>query len=373
MEVQLAIKKLADWEIVNTEKPFLIAGPCSAETEEQTLASAHELRKIGIEVFRAGIWKPRTRPDSFEGVGSIGLKWLQKVKKETGMLISTEVANVKHVYEALRAGIDILWIGARTTANPFAIQEIADALHGMDIPVLVKNPVNPDADLWLGAIERLQKAGITRIGAIHRGFSGFDHSIYRNPPSWQIPIELKRRLPDLPILCDPSHIGGKRELLQSISQKAMDLNYDGLMIESHPDPDNAWSDARQQVSAASLQVITESLVLRQVKPEGINYDTLEDLRFKIDKYDNELLDILQKRMETAEAIGKYKKRANMTILQPSRWEEVVGNSLKKGRKRNLSDRFTSKIFKAIHEESISKQTTIMNGEPGVNGHIKKSE
>lgn len=371
--LQDTIRKFEDWEIVNTEKPFLIAGPCSAETEEQVLASARELKKTGVEVFRAGIWKPRTRPDSFEGVGSIGLKWLQRVKKETGMMVTTEVANVKHVYEALRAGIDILWIGARTTANPFAMQEIADALNGMDIPVFVKNPVNPDVDLWLGAIERLQKAGITRIGAIHRGFSGFDHSIYRNPPSWQIPIELKRRLPDLPMLCDPSHIGGKRELLQSLSQKAMDLNYDGLMIESHPDPDNAWSDAQQQVTAASLQVIIENLVLRQVRPEGVSYDTLEDLRFKIDKYDNELLDILQKRMETAEAIGRYKKQANMTILQPNRWDEVVECSLKKGRKRNLSDRFTSKIFKAIHEESISKQTAIMNGGHSLNGQNKQTD
>jgi chorismate mutase len=372
MEVQLDIRKFSDWEIGNTDKPFLIAGPCSAETEEQTLKSAHELNRLGIQVFRAGIWKPRTRPNSFEGVGSKGLKWLKKVKKETGMLTSTEVANVKHVYESLRAGVDILWIGARTSANPFAMQELADALQGMDIPVFVKNPVNPDADLWLGAIERLQKAGISRIGAIHRGFSSFDHSIYRNPPSWQIPIELKRRIPDLPIICDPSHIGGKRELLQSISQKAMDLNYDGLMIESHPDPDNAWSDAQQQVSAASLQVIIESLVLRQVKPEGISYDTLEDLRFKIDKYDNELLDILQKRMEVAESIGAYKKKSNMTILQPNRWEEVVENSLVKGRKRDLSDRFTSKIFKAIHEESISKQTAIMNGLPKLNGSSKTS-
>ncbi len=373
MEVKTAIQKFADWEFINTEKPFLIAGPCSAETEEQIMLSAFELKKTGIEVFRAGIWKPRTRPNSFEGVGSIGLKWLQRVKKETGMLVTTEVANVKHVYEALRAGVDILWIGARTTANPFAMQEIADALNGMDIPVFVKNPVNPDVNLWLGAIERLEKAGITRIGAIHRGFSLSEHSIYRNPPSWQIPIELKRRLPDLPLLCDPSHIGGKRELLQSISQKAMDLNYDGLMIESHPDPDNAWSDASQQVSAASLQVIVDNLVLRQVKPEGISYDTLEDLRFKIDKYDNELLDILQKRMETAEAIGQYKKKANMTILQPNRWDKVVDNSLKKGRKRGLSDRFTSKIFKAIHEESISKQTAIMNGEPSVNGNNTKTD
>lgn len=368
MEVQTAIKKFADWEFVNTEKPFLIAGPCSAETEEQVMLSAYELKKIGIEVFRAGIWKPRTRPDSFEGVGSIGLKWLQRVKRETGMLVTTEVANVKHVYEALRAGIDILWIGARTTANPFAMQEIADALNGMDIPVFVKNPVNPDVNLWIGAIERLQKAGISRIGAIHRGFSLSEHSIYRNPPSWQIPIELKRKMPDLPLLCDPSHISGKRELLQSISQKAMDLNYDGLMIESHPDPENAWSDAQQQVSAASLQVIVDNLVLRQVNPEGISYDTLEDLRYKIDKYDNELMDILQKRMEAAEAIGQYKKKANMTILQPNRWDKVVENSLKKGQKRGLSDRFTTKIFKAIHEESISKQTAIMNGKTRLNGH-----
>ncbi|NOZ48201.1 MAG: bifunctional 3-deoxy-7-phosphoheptulonate synthase/chorismate mutase type II [Chlorobi bacterium] len=355
-------KKLHDWNIGVNGNPLLIAGPCSAETEEQVLTSARELKKIGTNIFRAGIWKPRTRPGSFEGVGNIGLEWLQKVKAETGLLTTVEVANVKHVYESLRAGIDVLWIGARTSANPFAMQEIADALKGVDIPVFVKNPVNPDVELWIGAIERLEKAGLKKIGAIHRGFSSYDHSIYRNPPQWQIPIELKRKLPDIPMICDPSHIGGKRELIQSISQKALDLNYDGLMIESHPDPDKAWSDAKQQVTVETLDIIVESLVLREVKPKGISMETLEDLRFKIDKFDNDIMDIIQKRMKVAELIGRYKKQNKMTILQPVRWEEIIDKNLLKGLKRNLSERFVTKLFKAIHEESIAKQTTIMNEE-----------
>jgi len=361
MEKQLKIKKLSDWGIGCSEKPALIAGPCSAETEEQVMNSALKLKKQGVKIFRAGIWKPRTRPNSFEGVGSIGLEWLKRVKTETGMYTSTEVANVKHVYEALRAGIDILWIGARTSANPFAMQEIADVLKGMDIPVLVKNPVNPDAELWLGAIERLYKAGLTRIGAIHRGFSSYEQSIYRNIPQWQISIELKRRIPDVPIICDPSHIGGKRELLQSISQKAMDLDFEGLMIEAHPDPDNAWSDAKQQITPESLSVMMDSLIFRQVRPEGVSMDTLEDLRYKIDVYDNDLMAIVEKRMEAARAIGQYKKENNMTILQSGRWEDILKKSIENGEKHDLSADFITKLFKAIHQESINKQTAIMNG------------
>lgn len=360
IENNFNIKKLHEWNICMNGNPLLIAGPCSAETEDQIIKSARELKKIGTNIFRAGIWKPRTRPNSFEGVGSIGLEWMQNVKKETGMLTTVEVANVKHVYEALRAGIDVLWIGARTTANPFAIQEIADALKGVDMPVFVKNPINPDVELWIGAIERLEKTGLKRIGAIHRGFSGYDHSIYRNPPQWQIPIELKRKLPDIPLICDPSHIGGKRELIQSISQKALDLNYDGLMIESHPDPDNAWSDAKQQVTPETLDIIIESLVVRQVNPKGVSLETLEDLRFKIDKLDNEILDIVQKRMQVSKLIGKYKKQNKMTILQPTRWKEIIEKNLIKGEKRDLSERFITKLLKALHEESIAKQTSIMN-------------
>lgn len=361
MEKQLRIKKIQEWGMDCGEKPFLISGPCSAETEQQVIKTARDLSKMGVKIFRAGIWKPRTRPNSFEGIGSPALDWMKRVKQETGMLTSTEVANVKHVYEALKAGIDILWIGARTTANPFAVQEIAESLRGVDIPVLVKNPVNPDVELWMGALERLYQSGITHSGAIHRGFSSYEHSIYRNSPQWQIPIELKRRIPDLPMICDPSHIGGKRELLQSISQKAMDLDFDGLMIETHPNPDEAWSDARQQITPQSLDVMMESLIVRQVQPEGVSLNTLEDLRFKIDQFDKELLEIIEKRMEAASEIGYYKKQNNMTILQAGRWEAILKKSIKYGEKHNLSTDFINTIFKAIHQESINKQTAILNG------------
>jgi len=355
------IKKLLDWGINYEEKPLIISGPCSAETEEQVLRTAHELSQNGISIYRAGIWKPRTRPNSFEGVGSIGLGWLKKVKQETGMLISTEVANVKHVYEALKAGIDILWIGARTTANPFAVQEIADALEGIDIPVLIKNPVNPDVELWIGAIERFQKAGISRIGVIHRGFSSYEHSIYRNTPQWQIPIELKRRMPEVPIFCDPSHISGKRELLKEISQKALDLDFEGLMIESHINPDDAWSDAKQQLTPSDLNEMIKHLILRQAQPNGVSLNTLDDLRFKIDKYDQELLEIIENRMKAAQEIGVYKKENNMTILQAGRWDEILEKSIQAGKEHELSKEFISTVFKAIHQESINKQTAILNG------------
>ncbi len=354
------IKKLSDWGIGCNDKPVIISGPCSAETEEQTLQTALMLKKNGVKIFRAGIWKPRTRPNFFEGVGSIGLEWLKTVKQETGMTTSTEVANVKHVYEALRAGIDILWIGARTSANPFAMQEIADTLKGMDIPVFVKNPVNPDIELWIGAIERLQKAGLSKIGAIHRGFSSYEHTIFRNTPQWQIPIELKRRIPEITLICDPSHIGGKRELLQTISQKAMDLDFDGLMIETHCNPEKAKSDKQQQITPDELLKLTDSLILREVLPEGISLDTLEDLRYKIDTYDDELLQIIEKRMNSAKVIGLYKKENNVTILQPGRWENILKKSIAKGTKHELSEEFITRIFKAIHQESINKQTAIMN-------------
>jgi chorismate mutase len=354
------IKPLMEWNIGYENKPLIIAGPCSAETETQVLNTAHELKDLGIKIFRAGIWKPRTRPDAFEGVGSQGFPWLAKVKEETGMLVSTEVANVKHVYEALRSNIDVLWIGARTSANPFAMQEIADVLKGVDMPVFVKNPINPDINLWQGAIERLHKAGLSRIGAIHRGVSSYEKSIFRNNPQWEIPIELKRRIPSIAVLSDPSHIGGKRALLQPISQKAMDLNFDGLMIETHIDPDNAWSDASQQITPLELKNLLDQLVLREVHPDGIAYDTLEDLRYMIDDFDRMLLDILKKRMDVVRDIGKYKKANNMTILQPERWDDVLKKSMELSKKALLSDVMVHKIFMAIHQESINKQTSIMN-------------
>jgi len=360
MEKQIKIENINNWGIGYKEKPVIISGPCSAETEEQVLETAHDLKNRGVKIYRAGIWKPRTRPNSFEGIGSIGLSWLKTVRQETGMLTSTEVANVKHVYETLKAGVDIIWIGARTSANPFAIQEIAEALKGVDIPVFVKNPVNPDVELWIGAIERLYQVGIKKIGAIHRGFSSFDHSIYRNTPQWQIPIELKRRIPSVPIICDPSHIGGKRDLLQSISQKAMDLDFEGLMIESHRNPDEAWSDAKQQITPATLSNLLDNLVMRQPKPQGVSLDTLQDLRHKIDIYDQDLMELMQKRMEIAQAIGQYKKVNNMTILQSGRWDEVLQKSIKSGEKHDLSAQFISTVFKAIHQESINKQNAILN-------------
>lgn len=360
METMSKIKTLKNWTELSGKKPILISGPCSAETESQVLNTAIQLANNGVKIFRAGIWKPRTRPGGFEGVGSEGLKWLQNVRSVTGMMVATEVANIKHVYEALRTGIDMLWVGARTSANPFAMQEIAEALKGVDIPVLVKNPVNPDVNLWIGAIERLQKNGISNIGAIHRGFSTYEKTIFRNIPAWQIPIELKRRMPEIPIVCDPSHISGNRELIKNVSQKALDLGFRGLMIESHIDPDKAWSDAKQQITPERLQQIFSELQVREVKPDGISFETLEDLRFKIDNFDNELIELLKKRMEIAEAIGEYKKTNNMTVLQPGRWDTLLRSNIEKGEKANLSEQFTSKIFKAIHLESINKQFKILN-------------
>lgn len=356
------IKELKDWGLgISNERPLVISGPCSAETEEQVLSTAHELNKEGISIFRAGIWKPRTRPNCFEGVGIKGLPWLKKVKEETGMLISTEVANVKHVLEAIKFGVDIIWIGARTTANPFAVQEIADALEGCDIPVFIKNPVNPDVELWIGAIERIAQAGITCIGAIHRGFSAYENTKYRNIPQWQIPIELRQRIKNIPIICDPSHISGRKDLIFDVSQKALDLNYDGLIIESHINPTEAWSDASQQLTPNELGKLLNKLVLRDVNTANIeDRIILDELRQNIDNLDNTLFDILQQRMDKAEKIGQYKKDHNLTILQPGRWNEVLEKAIEKGLNKNLSQEFITKIFKAIHQESINKQTDIMN-------------
>ena len=341
-------------------RPFIIAGPCSAETEEQVLGTARLLAAQGIKIFRAGIWKPRTRPDAFEGIGSRGLPWLKRVREETGMLVTTEVANMKHVYEALKYGIDILWLGARTTANPFAVQEIADTLQGADIPVMIKNPINPDIDLWIGAFERLNRAGIKKMAAIHRGFSTFEKSGFRNQPQWQIPIELKRRIPDLPIITDPSHICGNREGLLEISQEAMDLNFDGLIIESHIRPDDALSDKQQQVTPGDLKKLLKKLIIRTAEVDNGLLLTIGELRVEIDKLDDQIIDIFEKRMLVADEIGRYKKENNIAILQTKRWDAILNKRLEMGEQCGLSNDFITKIFSAIHQESINHQNRIMN-------------
>ena len=320
------------------------------------MATAVALQKIGVKIYRAGVWKPRTKPGGFEGVGTEALTWLKRVKSELGMYTAVEVANAKHVQEALANDVDILWIGARTTANPFSVQEIADSLVGTDIPVLIKNPVNPDLDLWIGAIERIYNAGIHRIGAIHRGFSSSDKKVYRNLPQWHIPIELHRQLPNLPIICDPSHIGGKRELIASISQQAMDLNFDGLIIESHCTPDKAWSDASQQITPEVLQLILDTLVIRETNQTTEN---LTVLRRQIDILDNDLLELLAKRMRVSKEIGTYKKEHNMPILQAQRYDEILKNRIGQAEKMGMDGEFMKTVLMAIHEESIRQQMLIM--------------
>ena len=343
------------------DSPLIIAGPCSAETEEQILATAKQIVALKrVSIFRAGIWKPRTRPGQFEGIGSIGLEWLKKVKAETGLPTSVEVANVKHVYEALRMGIDFLWIGARTTVNPFSVQEIADALKGVNVPVLIKNPVNADLDLWMGAIERIQKAGITKIGAVHRGFSSADKSQYRNKPMWELPIELKRRMPEIPMICDPSHICGNRELLFNVSQTAIDLDYEGLMIETHCNPNSALSDAKQQITPAELDKMLEKIVVRLSSVEDRKFiSSLEDFRDRIDELDTKLISLLAERMGISRSIGEYKKQNGVTILQNSRWNEIVEQRSKQGSEKQLTIDFVKKIFESIHQESIHHQKTVM--------------
>jgi len=354
---------IEEWGLKKADRPLVIAGPCSAETEEQVLETARQISANGINIFRAGIWKPRTRPGNFEGVGAKGLPWLKKVKEETGMLTTIEVATEKHVYEALKFGVDILWIGARSSANPFVMQEIADALQGSDVPVMIKNPVNPDLDLWVGAIERIHKAGIKKIAAIHRGFSTYDKTLYRNNPQWQIAIDLKSKLPNIPLINDPSHIGGKRDLLLDISQKAMDLNFDGLMIESHIDPDKAWSDAKQQLTPASLNELLDKLVLRDVKNHSASEKIeLEKYRAQIDSYDNIIMGVLGDRMEVVKNIGRFKKEHNITILQPGRWDEIMEKNYIHGSSKGFSVKFIDRLFKAIHQESINFQTDVMNDE-----------
>ncbi len=359
MEIKLKLEKL-DCMGSKEERPFLVSGPCSAESEKQVIETAVELARHGVQVYRAGIWKPRTRPDSFEGIGTVALPWLRRVKEETGMLTATEVANILHVKMALDAGIDVLWIGARTTANPFAVQEIADAVRGSGIPVFIKNPINPDIGLWIGAIERINKAGIKKIVAVHRGFSTFQETKFRNTPHWQIPIELKRRIPELPLINDPSHICGRRDLLQDVSQKAMDLDFDGLFIESHIDPDKALSDSNQQITPEALGELVNSLIIRkpEINGNGLN-DILESLRGEIDVFDKSLIEILQDRMEISEQIGRLKKSKNVTILQTKRWSEIVDDRIKTGAAKGLSQNFIMKVYTAIHEESINWQNVVM--------------
>lgn len=348
-------------KINETTRPFLITGPCSAESPEQVMNVSKEIAKNGnADVLRAGIWKPRTRPDSFEGMGDIALPWLVEAGKETGLPVTTEVANRHHVELALKAGIDILWIGARTTVNPFAVQEIADVLKGVDIPVMVKNPVNPDLELWIGAFERLEKAGIKELVAIHRGFSVYKHPKYRNVPTWELPIALRERLPDLPIICDPSHITGRRDLLLEVSQKAMDLNFDGLMIETHPNPDKAWSDAAQQVTPNELKHLINSLVLRSKEIQSSNINELEELRHKINDLDDKLFDILSARMNMSEEVGLFKQKNNITILQQEHWSKIIRSRLSKSKDYKLTERFVRQIMDAIHQESIRHQTKVMN-------------
>jgi chorismate mutase len=356
----LQLEPISSW--MKTERPLIISGPCSAETEEQMVATAKQIAATGkVHALRAGIWKPRTRPGQYEGAGKEGLKWLIRAKQETGLPVATEVANAAHVEACLNAGVDILWVGARTTVNPFSVQEVADALKGVDVPVLVKNPINPDVELWLGALERINKAGITKLAAIHRGFSSFEKGPFRNAPMWDLAIDLKTRVPDLDMVCDPSHIAGNRELIAFISQKALDLDMAGLMIESHINPDAAWSDAKQQVTPAVLGKIIDDLVVRKSSTDNkIFKDTLSLLREQIDQLDDEIMSKLAARMKISEKIGQYKKENNVTILQVNRWEEIVQTRIALCKAMGLSEEFTGELLKLIHHESIQVQTKVMN-------------
>ena len=341
----------------DNERPIVIAGPCSAETEEQVMGTARELARKGCHMFRAGVWKPRTKPGGFEGNGEKALPWMKQVKEETGMLTATEVATPEHVELALKYGIDILWVGARTSANPFAMQALADSLRGVDVPVFVKNPVNPDLELWIGAMERINQAGIKKMAAIHRGFSSYDKKIYRNLPMWQIPIELHRRIPELPIICDPSHIGGSRELIAPLCQQAMDLGFDGLIVESHCSPDKAWSDAKQQVTPEVLDYILSLLVIRD---ETSTTEGISQLRKQIDDLDNQLMELLAKRMRVCREIGQYKKEHNMTVLQAARYNEILEKRGAQGALCGMDAQFVAQVFEGIHEESVRQQIEIIN-------------
>ena len=355
MDLQLSPLNLLG--TASAQRPTVIAGPCSAETEEQVMNTAAQLAGKGVKIFRAGIWKPRTKPGGFEGIGKEGLPWLNRVQQELGMKVATEVATKSHVEAAREAGIDVLWIGARTAANPFAMQEIADALAGHDVPVLVKNPVNPDLELWIGGLERINQAGITRLGVIHRGFSTYEKKLYRNLPMWHIPIELHRRLPGLPIFCDPSHIGGARELVAPLCQQAMDLGFDGLIVECHCDPDAAWSDAKQQVRPDVLDFILDRLVIRNT---AASTESLDVLRHQIDEIDNSLIEMLAKRMRISREIGQYKREHDMTVVQTTRYNEILDKRGAQGVLCGMSADFIKAVFEAVHEESVRQQIEIMN-------------
>ncbi|TAE08428.1 MAG: 3-deoxy-7-phosphoheptulonate synthase [Bacteroidetes bacterium] len=346
------------------QRPFIISGPCSAETEEQVMQTAIQLKNTGkVHALRAGIWKPRTRPGSFEGVGTKGLPWLQQARKETGLPLAVEVATAKQVEDALHFGIDILWIGARTTVNPFSVQEVADALRGCKVPVLIKNPINPDLELWVGAVERVAKAGIEQIGLIHRGFSNYGNTDFRNAPMWHLAIEMKRRHADKPMICDPSHICGRRDILQDVAQKSIDLDFDGLIIESHIDPDNAWSDAKQQITPTVLASMIDALQWRSETSNQAEFlNALSKLREQINHIDDELLQLLGQRMKIAEQIGNYKKENNITILQTNRWNEILQKAVSKGEKLNLTKEFITRYFDAVHMESINRQNKVMNNQ-----------
>lgn len=356
MELELNPLRLGGSEHED-KRPLLIAGPCSAESEEQVMTTAKQLANKGYRLFRAGIWKPRTKPGGFEGVGEVGLSWLIRVQKELGMKVCTEIANRAHVEAALNAGVDFVWIGARTSANPFAMQEIADVLRGCDIPVLVKNPVNPDLELWIGALERINQAGILRIGAIHRGFSTYEKHLYRNTPMWHIPIELRRRVPGLPVICDPSHIGGARELIAPLAQQAMDLGMEGLIVECHCTPDAAWSDATQQVTPDVLDFIISRLVIRTLENPTEN---LSALRHQIDDIDSNLIELLAKRMRISREIGQYKREHNMTVVQTDRYSEILCKRGAQGVLSGMSSDFVKEIFEAIHGESVRQQIEMLN-------------
>ncbi|MFZ9028442.1 MAG: chorismate mutase [Crocinitomicaceae bacterium] len=347
--------------IQNSKRPFLIAGPCSAESEEQLVSTAKRIAEMGnVNLIRAGIWKPRTRPNSFEGLGEVALPWLVTAGKETGIPTTTEVANAKHVETALKYGVDVLWIGARTTVNPFTVQEIAEALRGVDISVMIKNPVNPDLSLWLGAFERFENVGVTDLAGIHRGFSVYDHPKYRNVPNWEIPIALKEHRPDTPMICDPSHIAGKRDLLFEVSQKAMDLNFEGLMIETHPTPDDAWSDPAQQVTPEGLKYITRNLILRSQELSNDVVEDIEEIRAKVADLDDRMFDLLKKRMQYSDVVGQLKRENNITILQQEHWNNIINKRLDKSEDYNLTRKFVRQVMDAIHQESIRHQTAVMN-------------
>jgi len=371
MEKQLDIIPLSDW-IPKGSSPLVISGPCSAESYTQVMDVARKLAAIPqVRVFRAGLWKPRTRPSAFEGVGEVGLQWLKDVQQETGLLTAVEVARPEHVEACLKNNVDILWLGARTVVNPFSVQELSEVLKGVDIPVMVKNPLNPDISLWLGALERLNQAGIRKLAAIHRGFYYYRHALYRNQPMWEIPIELQRQIPDLPVICDPSHICGRRDLLLQVSQKALDLEMAGLMIESHIDPDHALTDANQQITPFDLETLLGSLIVRQTTGNKEFETKLEMLRREIDKMDAELLDILSRRMKIVDEIGQYKKENNITILQIRRWSDIIFDRLNLGSRIGLDREFLLQMLQLVHEESIRRQEGIMSPGEIMNPEMEK--